>query len=466
MTHTVLDPPEDPATRLRLPRTGLLPTRRADAPAPWAPLTRLLARPAVAVGLAVLGTLMLALIGVASPNDHTLEVRLPLSLLPTLPGAASTYITIGAIALQLVGLLGMLAANAAGWRPDPRRLLLVGAVAVAVFACVSPIGSADTASYAAYGRIAALGGDPYTTGPDWLGGAYEHLVSSSWLTTPSVYGPIATWLQQCAAFVGGSRPWLTIWLLMLANGAVYVAVGWVLIRTAADKTRAALLWAANPLLIGLLVGGGHLDTYIAALAVVAVLFARRGRYVRDDLLAGVFVGLACGVKVSAALVGVGLVLPLLRQGATARALRISASAGVTLLLLYGAYGLHMLAPLSTASGLVSVPSAWQLLRWLGGMTIGPVATADVISAAWPVLLLLIAYLLFRRIGRTAPAVVALPFALVFAWILVAPWCMPWYAAVVWPLVALLPRSASARWLAVVTAGLALVHNTGGHGWVW
>ena len=32
-------------------------------------------------------------------------------------------------------------------------------------ACLTPVGSSDTASYAAYGRIAALGGNPYVTNP-------------------------------------------------------------------------------------------------------------------------------------------------------------------------------------------------------------------------------------------------------------------------------------------------------------
>jgi len=469
MTNTVLDP-----------RIGD-PIRRA--PRPYRPvrqraLVRLLSLPSVAVPVAVLGTAMLALVGLAAPNDHTLDARLPLSVLPTLPGAASTFITVGAIALQLVGLLGMLAANAEGWRPRPGRLFAVGAATAALFACLTPIGSADVASYAAYGRIAALGGDPYVDTPDRLGGAYEHLVSSSWIHTPSVYGPVATWIQQAAAEIGGSRPWLTIWLLMLANAAVYLAVGGLLLRTAKDKTRACLLWTANPLLLGQMVGGGHLDTYVAGAGLLAVLFAKRGgragrawdaghgMLIRDDLLSGVFLGLACGVKVSAALLGLGLVWPLLRQDAWARALRIAGAGLATLAALYSAYGLHAFAPLSSASGQVSVPSFWQMVQWAGRSTIGASATSTLISVSWPVLLLVIAFLLQRRIPRTAPADAALPFALVFAWIIVAPWCMPWYAAIAWPLAAVLPRSRTTKWLALLSAVLAMVHNTGGHGWVW
>ncbi|MEY9967572.1 hypothetical protein ABIA33_005645 [Streptacidiphilus sp. MAP12-16] len=465
MIRTEPEPPEtlDVATAKNLRR---IPAQRSRPPAGDRFPIRTLATPRIAVTLAVVGTLLLAVVGLASPNDHTLDARLPLSLLPALPGAASTYLTLTAIVLQLLGLLGMLAANRAGWRPSRRQLLTAGTAAVLTLACLTPIGSSDTASYAAYGRIAALGGDPYSSTPGLLGGPYAQLVSSSWLHTPSVYGPIATWIQEGAAMIGGSHPWLTIWLLMVANAVVFIAVGWLLMRQAEDEIRAGLLWMANPLLIGQLVGGGHLDTYVAALALCAVLSVRRGTLLHHDLLAGAAVGLAAGVKVSAALIGVGLIWPLVRQRAWVRALRITVVSVVTVVALYFTYGLHALAPLSTASDLVSVPSVWQVVQHFGRLTIGQASTAFAISAIWPVLLLLVAALALRRIPGKPPGVVAVPFALIFAWIVVAPWCMPWYTAAAWPLAALLPRSPLTRWLALITAALALVHNTGGHGWVW
>jgi hypothetical protein len=49
--------------------------------------------------------------------------------------------------------------------PNPRHLLLVSAAIVVAMVSLTPVGSSDTASYAAYGHIAAQGGDPYTTNP-------------------------------------------------------------------------------------------------------------------------------------------------------------------------------------------------------------------------------------------------------------------------------------------------------------
>lgn len=417
------------------------------------------------MALSVLGVLLTALTAAASPNDHTLDLRMPLALLPALPRAASSYVVCAAIAAQGLGLLGMLAAAERGWCPAPRRLLAAAAAAVALLTCLTPVGSADTGSYAAYGRIAALGGDPYRSTPADLGGAYAALVGRSWLHAPSVYGPVATWIEQAAATVGGGRPWLTIWLLMLTNGAAFLLTGLLLVRIARDRPRAALLWAANPLLIGQLVAGGHVDTWVALPAVAALAVLAGGARPQADLLAGVLLGLACGVKVSALLLLAGLVWPALRAGAWAAALRRTSACLLTLTALYAGYGLHALAPLTAAAGLVSAPSLWEAAQWLGRAAFGPTVTATVIGAAWPVLLLVFAGLLHRRLRHRASAAVAATYALGFGWLLAAPWAMPWYSAAVWPSAALTRRSSTTRWLVLVAMALALVHNTGDRGWV-
>jgi hypothetical protein len=426
--------------------------------------------PRAALALAAAGVLLMAVVGAAAPNGHTIDARLPLLTLPPLPGAASTYVTCAAIAAQGLGLLGLLRAARRGWRPPVRLLLAAGAAAAALLCAVTPVGSADVASYAAYGRIAALGGDPYTATPAQLGGAYAHLVSASWLETPSVYGPVATWLQQAAATLGGARPLVTVWLLMLANAAAYLLTGVLLVRMAADRVRAALLWSANPLLLGLLVAGAHLDTLVALLGACAAYAASRSRGLRHELLVGALLGCACGVKISAALLAVGLSLPLLRRGALPHLAVRAASCLAVSVALYAPTGGRALAPLLGAAQLVSVPSGWQLVRWIGAAVLGASATGALIGASWPVLMLLAARVVHRRHVPAAAVRAASQLrgahALAFGWILAAPWCMPWYTALVWPFAALLPRARTDLWLAWLTLALALVHNTGGHGWTW
>ena len=158
--------------------------------------------------------------------------------------------------------------------------------------------SSDTGSYAAYGRIAAQGGNPYTTNPQaWGDHAYTYVVGALWKHQPSVYGPIATAVQRFAATIGGANVATTIWILMILNGAVFIGVGWLLLKTSDDPVRATLFWTANPVLIQQLVGGGHLDTFVAAAAICAIQLARRTSSIRGDALIAILVGLACGVKI-------------------------------------------------------------------------------------------------------------------------------------------------------------------------
>ncbi|MDF3298824.1 hypothetical protein [Streptomyces tropicalis] len=410
------------------------------------------------------GLALFVLVGATAPNYNTLRAPTTWLGLPALPGVVSEVVTCLAVLLSCVGTLRLLDAQGRGWSPDPRTLFRYGACAALLVAQLTPVGSSDTASYAAYGRIAALGGDPYLTTPVQLGDAYAHLVSDAWRDTPSVYGPVAMWWQTAAAYVGGDRPWLTIWVLMLANAAVFLGVGHILIRVADDPVRAALMWSANPLLIGVLVAGGHLDTLVAGLAVCAVHLARRARGRHHDLAVGVLIGLACGAKVSAALLGAGLVWPLLRRRAWARAACVTAAAALTLAVLYGTCGLHALGPLSAASHMVSSPSLWAGFDHVATALLGSRASSAAIAVLWPALMLALAWLFHRRLPPDVPAVVATPFVLAFAWILAAPWSMPWYAALACAPAALFRHHRLTQYLVAATGVLALVHNGGGHGW--
>ena len=166
--------------------------RRSRATADTA--LRLLSKPKTAVSLAVAGTVLLCLVGASAPNVNTLLIRLPLSRLPGWPAWVTCPLTVCAVLLDALGLVGMLRARRQGWAPNPRRLYGAGAVAVLVLVGLTPVGSSDPASYAAYGRMAALGFDPYATTPhDALQGTeYYRLIGPSWQHTPSVYGPVAT----------------------------------------------------------------------------------------------------------------------------------------------------------------------------------------------------------------------------------------------------------------------------------
>jgi len=86
----------------------------------------------------------------------------------------------------------------------------------------------------------------------------------------------------------------------------------------------------------------------------------------------------------------------------------------------------------------------------------------VIGFIWPPLMLALAWYLYNRLSPDVPTVVAATCALTFAWVLVAPWALPWYASIAWVALALLPRNSLTRWLTLATGTLALLHFNGGH----
>src|SRR6266568_6740829 len=154
--------------------------------------------PIVALTLSGAGLLLGMIVGATAPNAETIPLRLPLShLLPSL-GHSETNVVIASVLLYTgnilacLGLAGMLWAHSQGWRPNPKHLLWASAAIIAVMVSLTPVGSSDTGSYAAYGRIASLGGNPYTTGPlAFLGphSYYTQAVGTLWKRQPSVYGP-------------------------------------------------------------------------------------------------------------------------------------------------------------------------------------------------------------------------------------------------------------------------------------
>lgn len=448
-----------------------------------------LATPRVAVGVSLAGIGLVMLVGILSPNFNTLtsnqtdgtvqSIILPLSghlFGLTHPWWIAPVLMYIAIILQCLGLAGLLWANSRGWRPNPRHLFFGACVIVAIMVNITPVGSSDMASYAAYGHMANRGIDPYATGvfagPKALGpaNAYYQAVAEPWRGTPSVYGPLATWVQQLAAWIGGNNsPTTTVYCLMVFNGLVFLGVGYYLFKTADDPVRASLMWVANPVLIQQLVAGGHLDTYTAAATLVGIQIARSGTRGSRYLLVGLAVGIACSFKVNAALVGVGIGFALLMRREWLNLLWLTIGGIGTTVLFYSYYGLHSLTQLGAASDLVASPSIWRAFQlatdWVFGLfghqELGRKLSTDVASYTWPILMVALAVYMYRKFSSDQPAVVIVPFVLCFAWVIVAPWNLPWYSAVAWVILALVPRNPMTRWLTLVTAFLALSHGSGG-----
>lgn len=224
------------------------------------------------------------------------------------------------------GVLAGLAAVRRGWRPRPGLIVAACGVATVLFAFVPPAASVDVQNYAEYGRIVVLGHNPWVITPQQLYLLHDPvglLAPAEWRSQPTVYGPAATAMETVAAWLGGaSMAWITFWIKAM-NGVCYLAVAVALDRLAgpdpARRARAALLWAVNPLMLFWMVAGAHTDLLavlpltLALLAVRALRRMGQGADGRPGLAAGVsgaLAGIAVAVKVTFAAPVAGLAVGL------------------------------------------------------------------------------------------------------------------------------------------------------------
>ncbi len=371
-------------------------------------------------------------------------------------GASSALVTVLGVLAYATGGLGVwfgLRAIRDGARPDPRRLLVAGIGVAFALTLVPPAGSADHLSYLAYGRIAAAGQDAYSVAPgDWLGGSdpVAGAVQPPWRDTPSVYGPVATAAFAGVARLGDGSLRLTTWIWSLLCAAAFAAVALLLHRLlAADdaaRRRAAVLWTVNPLLLGQLVLGAHLDVLAAAASMLALALA-----VRHPAPAGALLGAAVAIKAPYALFGLALLWGARRLPESHRWRTLSTGVFGAALVLVPAHvlaGPHVFDQLRTASGFTSIASPWRAVVNLIELGTGSGSLRPVVV---PLALLVaggLAWLLRRRVmpadepdvdsARDSVLADAARAALVLtaAWVLCAPYALPWYDAMVWAPLAL------------------------------
>jgi hypothetical protein len=437
------------------------------------------------------GQLGLVGIGVSVGLTMAVAVAGPSVMEPVLPGRAgqppwafaahpSPYLAVGltaaALAAGALGLVLALRAVRGGWSVPARAVLLAGLLAAVALTLVPPFGSSDQLSYAAYGRMLVTGHNPYTTTPAQLAALGDPVARAvqDWFTTASVYGPLASGVQGLAALIGGTSARLTVFVLGLANLAAFAGTALLLHRMTrcdpARQLRAALLWAANPLLLQLLIAGAHVDgqAVVFAVAAVAVLFGpwsgERAPVpsLTRATLAGVLVGLGFAVTVSDALVGVGLAVALAlrarpagrRTGPPLAALAAGFAATAGAALAIG--GSAMWHQLSRESDLVSIGSPWRVIRSGVHLVVAGTAATDIIKAGAVALAVLLAVLVVRGLPGAADPGAGVAFAVVLAWLFAWPYVLPWYDALAW---ALLPLVAAGTATATGAAWLLLARTT-------
>ena len=416
----------------------------------------------MAAAAIAVATLIVVVISAAGPNVAVPE-------LPHAPGGppwwhalhlTATVVTVSLWAAMAVGCAGVIAGLVAvsrGARPPVRAVLAFAFVAVAVVTVLPPAGSTDAISYAADGRMAVTGHSPYVMTPLELERSGDPIgrqipfaeIPSTWTTTVSVYGPVATAAEWAAAELGGSSlARITFWLKLeaaLAFGAVILILDRMLRSDPAQRLRAHLLWSVNPLLLYQIVASGHIDGLAALAGLLGVVALRtRGGRIRaaDAALAGLMIGVATGLKAEYGLLGLAV------AWACRRSVRplVAAAAGFAAAVLpcYWAAGVPAVKVLITRSPGITWDTMYQLFwRPVLGYTQFSVTSV-------PPHLELVAYLLFACVAVLAVArfpdrtpglpAVAPALALSLAWLFVTAYQRPWYDVMAISLLALYSAS--------------------------
>jgi hypothetical protein len=476
-----------------------------------------------------IGPAGLAASGLSAALTFTVAVLGPSLMEPSLPGRPgqppwsaaahpSPYLVVAltgaAIVSGTAGLWLTIGAVRRGWRIPPGVLLGAGILVAMALALVPPFGSSDHLSYAAYGRMAVTGHNPYATTPAALARLGDPVARAvqDWRNSPSVYGALATGGQVLASLIGGTSVRLTVFVLSLLNAVSFAITGLILHGLGRGdqrrQLRAAVLWTANPLLLQVLVAGAHVDSQavmfgVAGLAVFgrAVQQVSTARRAVLAAVAGVLTGLGFAVKATMVLVGAGLAIGCLLGGwgdaagqdpaargelggrpGTGWRDRVIALAGLAagFAVLAGAslavWGVSSLRPALSAGSYVSIGSPWRAVRSALhlGAGLSEAAAEDVVKVGAVVLAVILLALLLAAIARrarraavepggpvrragqvdgwlAASAVAAVALAWLFAW----PYVLPWYDALGWAVLAVLPWSRLDWLLLARTAALAV-----------
>jgi len=421
-----------------------------------------------------IGAALLIMIGAASVRQDWMFPAVPVhgafppwELSQVRVSAELVTIALWAAAVLAAG--GLVAGvTAARWGAHGPLRLIFGAAVVAVVALtvLPPAGSTDALDYAAYGRIALLGHNPYVVTPIYLrvtDPVFGPSVPVAWQYMVSLYGPAAGIEQYAAAWLGGdSIAHVTFWLKFwnaLGFGLTAVVLDRVLRTRPSARLRAHLLWTINPLLLWDLIASGHVDVLAAAAGVCGLLVAgrqgRSGEQLRPSVwravAAGALIGLAADIKIDYLLFGLALAWALRRSLPALAAAACGAFA--VLVPTYAWLGKPAFEALFARRDKTSEDSFWQWAHLNDWNYL--VVLAVLVVAALAVLLLL-------RLPAGDPDRPAIRPAVAFslAFLLVWPYQLPWYDAMILCVLVLFP-STWLDWIVLARLTAATIANMPG-----
>lgn len=434
------------------------------------------------------------------PTREEMRVKLPAWARTPRAGATTgawLWVLVGALAVvTLIGgltadLHGFLEVRASWWRPLitlPATLVLSLAwwqlgprwkhpLVTAALWCLPmmfamPMHSRDSYAYAATGWQVAAGIDPYLT-PLGQAGDAGLLVGVHWIKTTSVYPSLSLDIFGLVSRLTGGDPYWTTVALRLPSVLALLILALVLPRLARrfGLDPRLVLWAGllNPIMLIQWVGGVHNDALMVALGAAAFLAVTDLGWKgwRGLVVAGVLLGIAMGVKQSAALFGLGVVavawaLRIRRGGGWPRLIAQAGVAGAvtiaTFLVSSWSWGLGWRNP--TAGSPIEVtsnaPLSWiaSFLRYHHVFSF-PVANSvvTVLSTLLIIALIVAVWVKFGPRGSGIGRPWTFSVAVLTVFMVVGPALQPWYLTWVIPFYAFMRGTARLNriWLTVIVA---------------
>ena len=366
------------------------------------------------------------------------------------------------VVVATVCLFALLAHERAGETIPIGPVALAGAAVLLVAIVVAPHDSQDLWSYAMYGRILSIHHtSPWVVTPwHFHSDPYLARVAPGWRHTTSIYGPAFELLAAgITGLAGNAATLVRMGFTGTFAGATAIAA-WLVYRRTGRAAATAVVLLHPGIVVGT-IAGGHNDVLVGLGLLGAVVL------VLDDrpALAGAAAGAATLVKLTG---GIGIVALAAwtfvhRDGRTAT--RFAATATGLVALAYLPVGASGLSAFVHNRGALSRASAWQLPRLLTGLdrqhtpirTGLPMSDTQLLVTVGALLTATLTFWLAVRLRRSDhPAMPVV--AAIGAYLVVAPYVLPWYPAWIIPALALVVHRPVARLLLVQASFLVVVYE--------
>ena len=358
-----------------------------------------------------------------------------------------------------------------------RRLLTVAGICCALLVLTPPLLSRDLFAVGFYGKISVFYHEnPYLVTPQkFVGDPWLAFMSTNWKNTPMVYGPVVWLISSAGALIFGRSIAANLVFLKVCMAGAHIAnavlIWHILDRIAPERRElGTLLYAWNPVVIMIGVGGGHNDIIMMAFVLLAFLLLLKER----PMLGFASLTLAVLVKyVSLIFMAMYLFHLLSQYGGWKQRLKQLSRYGAVFLGICTVFFLPLWGGLSTfkamirSAGKINVLSSrWVLATFLKAIfrhifLLSEATAASLASALAAVAMgVLFVYIFFHILRRyQAREELGEAWALaIFAFLATAGYVLPWYLIWFMPLLPLMPwdrRSQAMLGVSMVAMYLAL-----------